>query len=273
MNFCIPELFNFILLITILLGLSVGSFLNVCIYRIPRHESISFPPSHCPNCMNKIKWFDNIPVLSFIILKGKCRNCKSKISIRYPLIELLNCVLWIVTFIYSDNRLQCLTGFAFSSILIIVSCIDLQSMEIPDSLNVAILLLAIVKFIASLVLGGDLKDLLIDLFVGALAGSLLLYGLYMLLLKLVGKEGLGGGDVKLAFACGAFLGWKEVLFGIALSAYIGLLVILIYSIIKRKGIKGAIPYGPFLSLGFLISFLFFDDIYKWYMLKFFGLII
>ncbi len=262
------ETFNFILLITVLLGLSVGSFLNVCIYRIPEHMSVSFPPSHCPNCKKKIKWYDNIPLLSYILLKGKCRNCKAKISFRYPFIELLNCLLWTAALFISKDPLECISGFVLISSLIVVSAVDLERMEIPDGINGFILVTAIIRSVAFALTGGNIRTLLSDFFIGALAGSLLLYGLYMLFLKVAKKEGLGGGDVKLAFVCGAFLGWQKVLFGIALSAYIGLIVILIVSIIKRKGLRGAFPYGPFLSAGFIISFFFFDDIYKWYVLNF-----
>ncbi len=268
MNFLTSEYILFFFVFIILMGLSVGSFLNVCIYRIPRHESLAFPGSHCPNCMKNIKWYDNIPVLSFILLKGKCRYCGNKISVRYPFIEMLNCLLWVLMFLVSDDLSDCLLGLIFSSILIVISAIDMEKMEIPDGLNVAVLALAIIKFGVSLIMGNELKGTLIDFGVGALSGSILLYLLYLLVLKLTKKEGLGGGDVKLAFACGAFLGWKEVLFGIALSAYIGLIGILIYSLVKKKMIKGNFPYGPFLSAGFLISYMFFDDIFKWYMVTF-----
>lgn len=268
MNFLTSEYVIFVLVFLILMGLSVGSFLNVCIYRLPRHESLAFPGSHCPSCMKTIKWYDNIPVLSFILLKGKCRHCGNKISVRYPLIEMLNCILWMLMFVFTESITDCIFGLLFSSILIVISAIDLEKMEIPDGLNAAVLVLAVIKLVVSLIMGNEFKGTLVDFGVGALSGSVLLYLLYLIILKLTKKEGLGGGDVKLAFACGAFLGWKEVLFGIALSAYIGLLGILIYSLIKKKMIKGNFPYGPFLSVGFLISYMFFDDILKWYMVTF-----
>lgn len=265
MSFCPSEIVGFALIIITLLGLCVGSFLNVCIYRIPRHESIAFPASHCPECGNRIRWFDNIPVLSFLILKGHCRNCNAKISLRYPLVEALNAVLWLAVFFTAGDLSQCIFGLLFSSLLICVSATDLDTMEIPDSFNVSILVLAAIKFVTALTQGASIKVLLIDLIAGALSGSLLLFVLYLLVLKILKKEGLGGGDVKLTFACGAFLGWKQVLFGIGLSAYIGIIVVIIYAIVKRKSLKDSFSYGPFLSAGFFISYLFFDRIFDWYM--------
>ncbi len=253
----------------VIMGLVFGSFLNVVIYRIPRHESIVFPPSHCPACNENIKWYDNIPVLSYIILRGRCRNCKARISVRYPIIEALNGLLWLLNLYYSKDPLQCLFGFAFISLLIVISAVDLDRMEIPDVFNCIIFGLAVVKLIIVLLLNRGSLYPLADFGLGALSGSLLLFGLYYLLLKLTEKEGLGGGDVKLALAAGAFLGWKQVLFGIGVSAYIGLIVILISAAITKKSLKKAFPFGPFLSAGFLISYLYFDNIFEWYINKFF----
>ncbi len=259
------DFIDLILIATILLGLSAGSFLNVCIYRLPRHESIVFPPSHCPGCGKKIRWYDNIPLLSFILLKGRCRNCNEKISLRYPVTELLNCVLWVLMVFFSADPVQCIVGFAFSSLLILVSAIDLDKMIIPDKINLCIFILAVIRFAVLLVLKNNPKTLLIDLFAGAFSGSLLLLILSFLILKLTKKQALGGGDVKLAFACGALMGWKQVLLGIGLSAYIGLTVLLILALFKKADLKKVFPYGPFLSVGFLISYMFFDDILNWYM--------
>ncbi len=264
MSFCPSEIFGFVIVIIALLGLCVGSFLNVCIYRVPRHESVVFPASHCPGCGTKIKWYDNIPILSFILLRGKCRHCNEKISLRYPLVEGLNLFFWLLVFLTAGSFVQCFFGCLFSSLLICISAADLDSMEIPDAFNLAVLVLAVMKFGVYLLDGVSLKALLIDFFAGALSGSLLLLGLYLLVLKVLKKEGLGGGDVKLTFACGAFLGWKQVLFGIGLSAYVGLIVVIIHALVKRKSLKDSFPYGPFLSTGFFISYLFFDKIFDWY---------
>ncbi len=264
MQFLNSEYITAITFFIILLGLATGSFLNVCIYRIPLGESVVFPPSHCPSCMNSIKWYDNIPVISYILLKGKCRSCGEKISIRYPVIELLNCVLWVLTFIFAKDLEQCLFGFAFSSMLVVVAAVDLEHMEIPDLFSVSILILAVLRTGTLILFGNDVKTVLIDHGVGALVGSVLLTALYFLILKLTKKEGLGGGDVKFTFACGAFLGWKEVLFGIGLSAYIGLIVLVILAVVRKRSLKEAFPYGPFLAAGYFIAFLYFKDIFTWY---------
>ncbi len=264
MQFLNSEYITAITFFIILLGLATGSFLNVCIYRIPRGESVVFPPSHCPSCMTNIKWYDNIPVISYILLKGKCRQCGEKISIRYPIIELLNCVLWLLTFVFAEDLVQCLFGLAFSSMLIVVAAVDLDRMEILDFFSVSILILAVLKAGTMILFGNPVKDVLIDFGVGALSGSVLLTLLYFLILKLTKKEGLGGGDVKFTFACGAFLGWKAVLFGIGLSAYIGLIVLILLAVIRKRSLKEAFPYGPFLAAGYFIAFLFFKDIFTWY---------
>lgn len=258
----------YFIVLTVLFGLAVGSFLNVCIYRIPRKESIAFPGSHCPNCNNAIKWYDNIPVLSYLILKGKCRHCKAKISARYPFIELLNAFIWVVIAFRINNFIGVMLGFIFSSVLTVVSAIDIENRIIPNSTCVVILSLAVIKILFEIIRGISVLKVLSDTAIGALSGSFLLFLLYLIISKLKKKEALGGGDVKLAFAAGAFLGWKQTLFGIALSAYIGLIILIVLAVAKKRNLREAFPYGPFLSLGFLISYLWAEDIFSWYLQTF-----
>ncbi len=259
----------YFIIFTFLFGTCVGSFLNVVIYRLPRHESIAFPASHCPNCNHKIKWYDNIPLISFLILKGKCRNCKSRISVIYPSVEALNGILWIVVLLNTNNLPDFLFGILFTSALFLVTMIDLKNMIIPNSLNIFIFLLGIVRAVTRMILYHNIKENLVNLILGIIIPAMLLYVLYVIIEKVLKRDALGGGDIKLALAAGSFLGLKETLFGIALSAYIGLFVILIIGLFRKFDLKKAFPYGPFLSVGFFVSNLWFDDIFMWYAGKFF----
>ncbi len=259
----------YFIIFTFLFGTCVGSFLNVVIYRVPRHESIVFPASHCPNCNCKIKWYDNIPIFSFLILKGKCRNCKSPISLRYPIAEALNGILWIIVLLSTDNFSDFIFGIIFTSALFAIAMIDKENMIIPNSLNIFIFALGIIRFIVNVILYHDFKENFLETILGIIIPAMLLYVLYVIISKVLGRNSLGGGDVKLTIAAGAFLGLKGTLFGIALSAYIGLFVILVAGIFKKFDLKKAFPYGPFLSIAFFVSNLWFNDIFLWYTGKFF----
>jgi leader peptidase (prepilin peptidase)/N-methyltransferase len=239
-------------------GLFIGSFLNVCIHRIPRGESIVFPPSRCPGCGAGIKPWDNIPVLSYLLLRGKCRGCGEKISLRYPVVELLSGLL-AVTMLYRFG-LTPAAGiyYAWSAALLVITFIDIDYQIIPDSLSLG-------GIVAGLVLvwwvpGLSYKDSLIGL---ALGGGLLMaviYGYYFL----TGKQGMGGGDVKLLAMIGVFTGWRGVLFTIFAGSLSGTLVGIPWALVNRKNMKAAIPFGPFLALGALVYVLWGELIVGWY---------
>lgn len=245
-------------LISIFLGAVVGSFLNVCIYRIPRNESIVFPGSHCPYCKKAIRFYDNIPVLSYLLLKGKCRYCNESISIQYPLVEGIGALVSLFLFIKFGFSLNYLFYFSFVSALIIITVIDLYHQIIPDvislpGIGVGLLgafLIPEINFLNALkggILGG---------------GSLfLLATLYQLLFK---REGMGGGDIKLLAMIGAFLGWKAVILTILISSLIGSIMGIFIIIFKGKDFKYAIPFGPFLAFGAVISLFFGQDLIRWY---------
>ena len=240
-------------------GLIIGSFLNVCIYRIPREESIAFPSSHCPKCNTSLKWYDNIPVFSFIMYKGKCRYCGEKISPQYPIIEILNAIVYIIIYVKFGLTLEFLFYAIISSILIVIALIDLQEMIIPDILVISILAVSIIYKIASYFLYNSPINLLDS--IGGLALSAILF----ILIILVSKGGMGGGDVTLIGSLGFILGIKGILLTIFLSFILGAVISLILLALKIKGRKDPIPFGPFIILGFFITIMVGDYLFNWYM--------
>ena len=246
------------IILIFILGLIVGSFNNVCIYRIPRNESIVYPASHCPNCRTKIKPVDNIPLLSYILLKGRCRNCKSKISIQYPIVELLTGLTYLIIYLIYGLSVQTLIYIILSSALIIIAFIDLNEQIVPDVISLPGIIIGFtlsffvpyISFINSalgVVVGGG-----IILIIG-LAGSVIFK-----------KEAMGGGDVKLAAMIGAFLGWRYMVISLFLGFFLGALagIFLILSKIKRK--EDMVPFGPFIALGSIITLLCGEKIIAWY---------
>jgi len=246
-------------LLSIIFGAFIGSFLNVCISRLPKEESIIWPGSHCPYCKKPIRFYDNIPLLSYVLLTGKCRNCKKPISIQYPLIEGITALSSLFLFMKFGPSLSYLFYFAFVAALIVITVIDLYHQIIPDVISlpgigvglIASLILPQITFLNSLfgvLLGG---------------GSLFLVATcYEWLFK---REGMGGGDVKLLAMIGAFLGWKAVILTILLSSLIGSITGILIMVVKGKDFKYAIPFGPFLSLGAVISLFYGQNIINWYL--------
>jgi len=241
------------------LGLIVGSFSNVCIYRIPRNESVIYPASHCPKCRTKIKPVDNIPLLSYILLKGRCRNCGSKISIQYPVVEFLTGLIYLIIYLIYGLSIQSLVYIILSSALIIIAFIDLQEQMIPDIISlpgivVGLILSFIVPYIS-----------FINSALGALVG-----GGIILIIAWVGsiifkKEAMGGGDVKLAAMIGAFLGWRYTIISLFLGFFLGALTGIVLIITKIKKREDAIPFGPFIVLGSIITLLWGEKILLWYL--------
>jgi len=246
-------------LLSIIFGAFIGSFLNVCIFRLPKEESIIWPGSHCPYCKKPIRFYDNIPLLSYVLLMGKCRHCKIPISIQYPLIEGITALSSLFLFMKFGPSLSYLFYFAFVAALIVITVIDLYHQIIPDVISlpgigvglIASLILPQITFLNSLfgvLLGG---------------GSLFLVATcYEWLFK---REGMGGGDVKLLAMIGAFLGWKAVILTILLSSLIGSITGILIMVVKGKDFKYAIPFGPFLSLGAAISLFYGQNIINWYL--------
>lgn len=246
-------------IVSIIFGAVVGSFLNVCICRLPEAESIIWPGSHCPHCKKPIRFYDNIPLISYFLLRGRCRYCRKPISLQYLLIEGITALSSLFLFMKFGPSLSYLFYFAFVAALTVMTVIDLYHQIIPDVISLpgigvgllASLLIPPLTFLNSLIgilLGG---------------GSLFLVAtLYQWLFK---REGMGGGDVKLLAMIGAFLGWKAVLLTILLSSLIGSITGIFIMVVKGKDFKYAIPFGPFLSLGAVISLFYGENIIRWYL--------
>jgi len=246
-------------IISIIFGALVGSFLNVCIFRLPNEESIIWPGSHCPHCKKPIKFYDNIPVVSYFLLKGRCRYCKGSISLQYPLVEGITALSSLFLIIKFGPSLSYLFYFAFVAALIVITVIDLYHQIIPDVISLPGIG---VGLLASLVLPGTTFW---NSLVGALLGGGSLFIVATVYQWLFKREGMGGGDVKLLAMIGAFLGWKAVILTILLSSFIGSLVGILMILVKGKDFKYAIPFGPFLAAGAVISLACGGEIIQWYL--------
>jgi leader peptidase (prepilin peptidase)/N-methyltransferase len=247
-----------IIIFTAIFGLIVGSFLNVCIHRIPQKKSIVFPPSSCPKCDEKIRFYDNIPVLSYIILKGRCRNCNEGISIQYPIVEAISGLLSVALFLRYGLNLHYFLFLLFSLSLVVISFIDIQHKIIPDIISLPGIPLG---FIISIILG---RITWYDSLIGILAGGGCLYLVAFVFEKLTGKVGMGGGDIKLLAMIGGWLGFRALPFIILFSSLSGTIVGSISILLSSKGLRTRIPFGPFLAFGALIYLFFGKEIISWY---------
>jgi len=248
-----------ILILLFVLGGSVGSFLNVCIVRIPEKLSIVMPPSHCPRCKKPIAFYDNIPLLSYMILGGRCRNCKQPIPFRYFVVELLTAAVLPGLYVWYGLTLPLALSFIFCAALIVITFIDLQLQIIPDMISLPGIPLC---FLCSFVVPWTTP---LESAIGILVGGGVLYGVaagYYFFRK---KEGMGGGDIKLLAMIGAFLGWKGALVALVVGAFAGSIIGITVMLLKGKDMKYAIPFGPFLSLGALCSLLYGTELLHWYL--------
>ncbi|MDP8213734.1 MAG: prepilin peptidase [Candidatus Euphemobacter frigidus] len=258
-------------IIAFLLGLSIGSFCNVCIYRLPLRKSIILPRSYCPLCEKQIAWYDNIPLFSFLILKGRCRHCRGPISIQYPLVELLVGLLFVVAYLSVGSRglSSILIPFFwyFCASLVVLSVIDWKHFIIPD---VVIYPLILLGFILAAVLPRHLDatgiiPALLRALLGASVGGLSLWLIGVLGRAVFKKEAMGLGDVKLMAAVGAWQGWQMVLLAIFLGALVASVVGVTFIILKKAQWGSRIPFGPFLAAGSLITLFFGWEILFWYL--------
>jgi leader peptidase (prepilin peptidase)/N-methyltransferase len=245
--------------ISFIFGALIGSFLNVCILRIPAGRSIAYPPSHCPRCRAPIRWYDNIPMISYLILMGRCRSCRGPISFRYPLVEFLTALFSLAAMIKFGPSISYLIYLTFVSSLVVITFIDLDHQIIPDVISLPGIPLG---FLASFIVPEiTYKESLIGIILGG--GVLLLIAIgYEYIAKM---EGMGGGDVKLLAMIGAFLGWKGVLFTVFSGSLIGTVIGVTIMVAKGKDSKYAIPFGPFLSMGALLYLFFGEEIIYWYL--------
>jgi leader peptidase (prepilin peptidase)/N-methyltransferase len=233
-------------------GAVVGSFLNVCIFRIPVKTSIIKPLSQCPHCHHPVYFYDNIPIISFIMPRGKCRDCGGKISWRYPLVELITAALALLLFLQFGLTLKFLTFFIFTAVLIVITFIDLDHQIIPDVLTLPgipiFFLLAI--FVV--------KVPWLEALIGLLIGGGMLFAIAFVYQLITKREGMGGGDIKLLAMIGGFLGWKSLIFILLVSSFSGAIVGIAAMVIQKQDMKYAIPFGPFLSVA-AVAYLFWGD--------------
>ena len=229
----------FYILIT-LLGLCVGSFCNVLIYRLPRNEEFVRTPSHCMTCGHVLKWYELFPVFSWVLQGGKCRSCDTKLSPQYPIVELLNGVMWLLTaLLYAGDWLTVALYCALFSLLLVITVIDWRTFTIPNGLNLAILILGIVR------LTTDLSNWSLYL-IGMVSVSLV----FLLLHIMTGGNGLGMGDVKLVGAAGLLIGWPKMLLAVLLGSVSGAII---HSLRMKRGADRKLAFGPYLAAGVWLS--------------------
>ncbi len=242
-----------------ILGAVVGSFLNVVILRLPAEgESIVFPPSRCPHCKAAIRWYDNIPVFSFLFLRGRCRNCHASISLQYPLVELCMALLSLALYTRSGLSFEFFFYFLFLAGLLAIIFIDIAHQIIPDRISLPGIVIGFAGSFFNPEVTWQQSGL------GILLGGGVLYAIaegYYLLTK---RDGMGGGDIKLLAMIGAFLGWQSLLFVVFASSLSGSLVGIIAMFKQGKGGKTRIPFGPFLSLAAMLFLFFQVEIFRWW---------
>lgn len=246
-----------LLVLAAVLGLAVGSFLNVCIYRIPLEQSLASPPSRCPNCGRSLRWFDNIPVISWLMLGGKCRNCRTKISVQYPVVELTTAVLFLVVVWLTPPGPVLAARLIFVCLLVVLFGIDLEHQLLPNVLTLPGIAIGL---LFSLVGPPGWQSAVI----GVLVGGGVLYAIAATYYLVRREEGLGMGDVKMLAMIGAFLGWQAVLVTLVLSSFTGALVGIGLMAFQRGDMKLALPFGTFLALGALAAMLVGEPLVVWY---------
>jgi leader peptidase (prepilin peptidase)/N-methyltransferase len=252
------EISSVMVVYSALFGLALGSFMNVCIYRIPLKKSIVSPPSSCPNCGERIRFYDNIPVISYLLLLGKCRHCSNPLAWHYPLVEALTGLLSVALFIRYGLSYQYFLYLLFTSVLVTVSFIDLHHKIIPDVLSLS----GIVVGWAVSFMPGTISWL--DSLIGIIAGGGSLFLVAFIYERITGREGMGGGDIKLLAMIGAWLGWRQLYLVVLISSLVGAIVGIAFLLMAGKGFRVRIPFGPFLSLGAMVCLFFGPELMNWY---------
>ncbi len=241
-----------ICILILIYGILIGSFLNVCIYRIPKKENIAIVRSHCMTCNHQLKWYDNIPLLSWLMLRGKCRYCKAPISPQYPIIEASNGLLWLLVAIVKGISVDSLLYALLFSALLTLSVIDFRTYEIPAGINIFILALGLIMTALH-------YTEWLDHLIGFFAVSIPLY----IIIIVTDGRGIGGGDMKLMAAAGALIGWKLIILAFALGCIIGAPVHLLRMKIAKA--DRVLAMGPYLSIGIAIAVLWGDRLIEWYL--------
>ena len=240
------------------IGLAIGSFLNVCIYRLPRRESLLFPPSHCPTCDRQLAWFENVPVVSWLVLRGRCRTCRMAIPVQYPRVEATTAALFVSGYVIYGWTPLLAARLLFACAMIVLFVIDLHHRILP---NVITLPGIVVGLALSLFLPPGWASSLI----GATAGGGLLFAISEAYYRVRGHEGLGMGDVKMLAMIGAFLGWPLMLVTLVFASFSGSVVGIGLLASGRGGMKAALPFGTFLAVGALVAAVAGDALLAWYL--------
>lgn len=252
---------DLILILPLVFGAIVGSFLNVCIHRVPLGVSIVYPPSSCPNCSNPIPFYLNVPIISYVLLRGRCSSCGEPFSARYPVVEALTALVALFTFLRFGPTAEAAVYFVFLSALIVITFIDLDLKIIPDVISLP-------GIVAGLIVSFFLPyPGALDSFIGAAAGGGVLFAVAWGYYMATGQEGMGGGDIKLLAMIGAFLGWKGVILTLLLGSLAGAVIGSVLMLALGKGSRYAVPFGPFLAFGAAVHLFFGESIISWYLLK------
>jgi len=240
--------------IAFVFGSIIGSFANVCIHRLPRRQSLVFPASHCPTCQQLLRPWHNIPLLSYLALRGRCAFCSTAISVRYPMVECLGGLLYVFLYHQFGFSVHSIVFILLATALLIVSFIDLQYKIIPDMITLPGIIAGIVASLLITPVG------VVSSIIGVVLGG----GLFFLI-AVISRGGMGGGDIKLIAMIGAFLGWQAVLITIFLGAFTGAVAGLTLMLLGKKGRKDMVPFGPFLALGALFAMVWGQDMLLWYL--------
>lgn len=244
------------LVFVMILGLCIGSFLNVCIYRLPREESIAFPPSHCTSCDHKLKWYELIPIVSYIILKGKCKKCSEKISIQYPIIEFVNGILYVLVFLRFEYTIDTIKFMILVSAMLVIGIIDFKTKFVYTSTTIV---LGIVGAVFIILEWFTTKTFPLDKILGFAIGFAII-GLIVLI-----TGGMGEGDIDIAAVSGLFLGVKGTVFMLFSAVILGGIVAAIILISNSKKRKSEIAFGPFLATGTLFAIFYGELIINYYL--------
>ena len=243
--------------IVVVAGLCVGSFLNVCIYRLPRRASLLTPRSRCPGCDYQLTWYDNIPVISYLVLLGRCRRCRARINVRYPIVEILTAVVFLLHYLAFGLTALLVVRLLFACAMIVLFAIDLEHQLLPNVITLP-------GLAAGLVFSLAFPPGVLDAALGALIGGGVLWLIGEAYYRYSGQEGMGGGDVKMLAMIGAFLGWKLVLVTLIVSSLAGSLLGVFIILSRRGDLKKALPYGTFLAMGALFASLYGERVVDWY---------
>jgi leader peptidase (prepilin peptidase)/N-methyltransferase len=242
-----------------IVGLIVGSFLNVCIGRLPAGESIAFPGSRCPSCRTPIRWYDNLPVLSYLMLGGRCRACGTFISVRYPVIEVTTALAFVLqALIFGADPVWLASRIVFTAILIALFGTDLETQRLPNVITIPGIVVGLAFSLFN-------PPGLVECAFGAVLGAALLYGVRWAWKAATGTDGMGLGDVKMLAMIGAFLGWRQVWLVLFLSSLTGAVTGVILAAVGGRSLQSRLPFGTFLAVAAFIASLIGDSLVTWYL--------